>query len=68
MLPGLERGEQPGPLRDQDVALQPGLEGAARRGQRVRHSAFGPCDEFFEACVEGVDEFLFPAQFLVRSI
>ncbi|CAM5461672.1 hypothetical protein SGRIM128S_00832 [Streptomyces griseomycini] len=63
----VQGGEQPGPLGDEDVPLQPGLHGRVPLGERVRDGHLGVAAQGVHACVQPVDEFLFPAQFLVRK-
>ncbi|GDY50657.1 hypothetical protein SVIO_012800 [Streptomyces violaceusniger] len=64
-LPRLERGEQPGPLGHQHIALQPRLEGGALQGQGLGHRLLGSCPELGEAPVEQGKEFLLTVPFLV---
>ncbi|MFD0648221.1 hypothetical protein ACFQ2Y_05440 [Streptomyces malaysiensis subsp. malaysiensis] len=64
-LPRLERGEQPGPLGHQHIALQPRLEGGALQDQRLGHRLLGLCPELGEATVEQIKEFLLTVPFLI---
>jgi hypothetical protein len=64
---GVQRGEQPGALGDQDVPLQPGLPGGVALGERLRDGHLGVAAQDVHACVQPVDELLFLPQFLVRK-
>lgn len=59
----IQRGQQPGPLGDQHLALDPGLPPASHRGQRVLDPLRGGLAQRVDTAVEPVEEFLFPLQF-----
>ena len=65
---GVERGEQPGALGDEDVALEPGLQGGAALRERVGDPRLGVPAQGVHPRVQLVDEFLLPAQFIVRVV
>lgn len=62
---GVQRGEQPRPLRDQDVPLQPGLHGLVTLRERVPDRGLGVTAQHVDARVQSVDEFLLATQFIV---
>lgn len=64
---GVQRGEQPGALGDQDVPLQPCLLGLVALREGVLDAGLGVAAQLVHALVESVDEFLLEPQFIVRK-
>ncbi len=61
----VQGGEQPGPLGDQDVALQPPLPRGALLGERLLDGTVSVRAQGLDVRMESVDEFLLAPQFEV---
>lgn len=62
---GVQCGEQPRALGDQDVPLQAGLHRRVALAERVRDGVLGVAAQQVDACVQAVDEFLLLPHFTV---
>lgn len=59
----IQGGQQPGTLRDEHIAFEPGLQVVPHRGQGVLDALCGDPAQRVDTVVEPVDEFLFLLQF-----
>ena len=64
---GVQRGQQPRALGDEDVPLQAGLHGGVALGERVRDRPLGRTAQSVHAGIQPVDEFLLAPQFILRK-
>ncbi|WP_306318896.1 MULTISPECIES: hypothetical protein [unclassified Streptomyces] len=62
-LDRIQRGEQPGPLDDQQVPLKAGLLAGPHRRDRLPDGVRGDATQLIDALIERVDVFLFFLQF-----